>query len=135
MTVKELINQLLECPMSANVELEVKTDDNRMYSSADCEKVIHYREGAVVLEGVERMTIEEIYKKINHPSCKTFLNAYRIGEKDGYEKGRNDAIDECARIIENSKTLFENHQTECVMLTKDKCIAMIRNLKEQMKGE
>ena len=42
---------------------------------------------------------------------------------------REDAIEECARTIEISKTLFENHQTETIMVTKDKCIAMIRNLK------
>lgn len=43
-------------------------------------------------------------------------------------------IEECAITIENSKTLFENHQTECVMLTKDKCITMIRNLKGGING-
>lgn len=44
---------------------------------------------------------------------------------------RADAYEECARLIETSKRLFENHQTETIMVTKDKCIAMIRNLKEQ----
>ena len=51
-------------------------------------------------------------------------------DKD-YKKGRADAYEECARMIETSKTLFENHQTETIMVTKDKCIAMIRNSKEQ----
>lgn len=51
--------------------------------------------------------------------------------RDMIEQIRNDTIEECARTIEVSKTLFENHQTENVMGTKDRCIVMIRNLKEQ----
>ena len=54
MTVKELIIELLTCPMDANVKLEVLTDNHcHKYSEADLGSVVHYREGGVVLEGVE----------------------------------------------------------------------------------
>lgn len=54
MTVKELIVKLLSCPMGANVELEVLTDNHcHKYSEADLAEVVHYREDAVVLEGAE----------------------------------------------------------------------------------
>lgn len=76
------------------------------------------------------MTIETFCKEI----CKgdfiekeSMLNALTEYE----QKIKADAIEECARTIEISKTLFENHQTATIMLTKDKCIAMIRNLKGQ----
>ncbi len=66
------------------------------------------------------------------------ITRFKSGELDrrdiieqSYFGGRADAYEECARIIENSKTLFENHQTETIMATKDKCIPMIRNSKEQ----
>ena len=53
-----------------------------------------------------------------------------IKKLDGHNKQiREEALEECARTIEISKTLFENHQTETIITTKDNCIAMIRNLK------
>ena len=54
MTVKELIIELLTCPMDANVELEVLTDNHcHKYSEAHLGSVVHYREYGVLLEGVE----------------------------------------------------------------------------------
>lgn len=61
---------------------------------------------------------------------KELIEDFKVLHPMAYKKIQSDAIEECAMEIEKSKTLFENHQTECVMRTKDRCISLIRNLKE-----
>lgn len=36
--------------------------------------------------------MDEIYRELNNPSCKTSLDAYRIGKKYGYNKAINDML-------------------------------------------
>lgn len=47
-----------------------------------------------------------------------------------YEKGKTDAIDECIKAIEDSKSLFDN-TTKWTMAEKDKLQNRLRQLKEK----
>lgn len=86
--------------------------DNKCVCTTKCAKLIWYEQGRA-----------DKYQEIT--------SEYMLLTEKQVAEIRVDAIEECARTIENSKTLFENHQTENVMRTKDKCITMVRNLKEQ----
>lgn len=50
MTVKELIINLLECNMSSEVSIELKTDQNSSYTIAESFRVVDYVGGVVIEE-------------------------------------------------------------------------------------
>ena len=51
-----------------------------------------------------------------------------------YEQGRTDAIEECIKAIEDSKSLFDN-STKWTMAEKSKLQNKLRELKEQKKEQ
>jgi len=44
---------------------------------------------------------------------------------------RDEVIEECIRAIEEDKSLFDNHKTDCIMAIKTRC----QNVLKKLKGE
>lgn len=52
MTVRELIKELLNCNLDADVTIEVKSDQDRLYTVVDKFHVFDYNVSGVVIEEV-----------------------------------------------------------------------------------
>lgn len=106
------------------------------YMTAAEERRMKAREGAAEHKKEAKNLFNETAKELEGiwKTEKTYIlteSQLEQIKQEAKREGRAEAIEECARTIEISKTIYENHKTETIMATKDKCIAKIRNLKEK----